>query len=182
VIVGAIGRPANDGDTRVWYALLDAAPPDAASRLPALDACLIPVAYHQERLADEMRAEGRARGRFYRESGAKPPFFSDGDEAPRRRQASACATGATTDGVSSPACRRLQSFQERLATTTEPHRLRGRQVADGRWWWHRWRAARPPAWAARHAPRASSEQQAALPGRKARERPACHDVPSPVVP
>ncbi len=51
--VGALGRPANDGRTEVWYALLrpgaDGGPPEAE---------LVPVAYDHEALAGEMRAEG----------------------------------------------------------------------------------------------------------------------------
>ena len=50
--VGCIGRPANDGRTEVWYALLrpaaDGGPPTAELR---------PVAYDHEGLAEEMRAE-----------------------------------------------------------------------------------------------------------------------------
>ena len=50
VNVGAIGRPANDGDVRVWYALVRAG--DAG-----LDVELRPVSYAHERLAEEMEAE-----------------------------------------------------------------------------------------------------------------------------
>ncbi|MCS6915882.1 MAG: metallophosphoesterase family protein [Myxococcales bacterium] len=50
VNVGAIGRPANDGRTEVWYALLTV---DTEVR-----AELVPVAYDEERLAHEMRQEG----------------------------------------------------------------------------------------------------------------------------
>jgi predicted phosphodiesterase len=49
VNVGAIGRPPNNGATEVWYALLTAG--------PAFKATLLPVAYDERRLADEMRAE-----------------------------------------------------------------------------------------------------------------------------
>ena len=49
VNVGALGRPANDGRTDVWYALLDT---DRAEPFE-----LVPVAYDHERLAREMRAE-----------------------------------------------------------------------------------------------------------------------------
>ena len=49
VNVGAIGRPPNDGQTTVWYALLTAE--------PALQIELLPVAYDHHRLAEEMRAE-----------------------------------------------------------------------------------------------------------------------------
>lgn len=48
--VGAIGRPPNDGHTKVWYALL-AAEPDFTLEL-------LPVTYDSERLAREMRTEG----------------------------------------------------------------------------------------------------------------------------
>lgn len=49
--VGVLGRPANDGRTDVWYALVDLG--------HAAPACVefIPVAYDHERLAAEMRAE-----------------------------------------------------------------------------------------------------------------------------
>jgi hypothetical protein len=51
--VGAIGRPANDGSTDVWYCL---ATVDPAAREPvALE--MRRVAYDHERLADEMRRE-----------------------------------------------------------------------------------------------------------------------------
>jgi predicted phosphodiesterase len=49
VNVGALGRPANDGRTEVWYAFLDTARVDPFE--------LIPVAYGHERLVREMRAE-----------------------------------------------------------------------------------------------------------------------------
>jgi len=49
--VGAIGRPANDGRTEVWYALLSA----HAGR-PEVE--FIPVAYDHRALAREMEAEG----------------------------------------------------------------------------------------------------------------------------
>ena len=48
VHVGAIGRPANDGRTEVWYAFFE--PGDAA-------ACFVPVAYDHEALAREMEDE-----------------------------------------------------------------------------------------------------------------------------
>jgi predicted phosphodiesterase len=50
VNVGAIGRPANDGATHVWYALISVG--------RTIDATLIPVAYDHLRLAREMREEG----------------------------------------------------------------------------------------------------------------------------
>ncbi len=61
VNVGALGRPANDGRTEVWYALLSAGAgaPDqgGAAAARALDVELVPVAYDHESLADEMRDE-----------------------------------------------------------------------------------------------------------------------------
>jgi predicted phosphodiesterase len=53
VNVGAIGRPANDGRTEVWYAVLTV---DGSE----LTAELVPVAYDHRRLAGEMREEGIA--------------------------------------------------------------------------------------------------------------------------
>lgn len=50
VNVGAIGRPANDGQTHVWYAVLD-----LSGEAP--DAAFIPLRYDHERLAGEMRSE-----------------------------------------------------------------------------------------------------------------------------
>jgi hypothetical protein len=50
VNVGAIGRPANDGRTDVWYAVFTVG--------AAISVELIPVAYDHARLAAEMRAEG----------------------------------------------------------------------------------------------------------------------------
>jgi len=50
VNVGAIGRPANDGRTDVWYALLTASDP--------IQVEFRPVAYDHPRLAAEMREEG----------------------------------------------------------------------------------------------------------------------------
>lgn len=63
--VGSIGRPANDGRTRVWYALLEAGdgaeggPPGAgegAEGPPRVD--LVPLEYDHRALAEEMRGEG----------------------------------------------------------------------------------------------------------------------------
>ncbi len=51
VNVGAIGRPANDGRTHVWYAVLD-----LSGETP--DAAFLPLRYDHERLAEEMRSEG----------------------------------------------------------------------------------------------------------------------------
>ena len=50
--VGALGRPANDGRTNVWYALLT----DAGREGP-LSVQFVPVEYDHERLAREMRRE-----------------------------------------------------------------------------------------------------------------------------
>ncbi len=50
VNVGAIGRPANDGRTEVWYALVDFGDP--------LEVRFRPVTYDHRALAAEMRAEG----------------------------------------------------------------------------------------------------------------------------
>jgi Calcineurin-like phosphoesterase superfamily domain len=54
VNVGVIGRPANDGDTRVWYSMIEAreAPEDS------LDVELLPLVYDHQSLAAEMRSEG----------------------------------------------------------------------------------------------------------------------------
>ncbi|NIR43561.1 MAG: metallophosphoesterase family protein [Gemmatimonadetes bacterium] len=54
VNVGAIGRPANDGRTDVWYALLQADDP-----LPRVE--FVPVAYDHEALATEMAEESLPR-------------------------------------------------------------------------------------------------------------------------
>jgi diadenosine tetraphosphatase ApaH/serine/threonine PP2A family protein phosphatase len=50
VNVGALGRPANDGRTNVWFAILDG----SGDRL---EVELVPVDYDHERLAREMEAE-----------------------------------------------------------------------------------------------------------------------------
>ncbi len=47
---GALGRPANDGSTRVWLAVVEAE--DGGLRVDS-----VPVAYDHERLAREMEAE-----------------------------------------------------------------------------------------------------------------------------
>lgn len=47
--VGVLGRPENDGNTNVWYALL--------SSQPGLQIEFVPVTFDHERLAAEMRAE-----------------------------------------------------------------------------------------------------------------------------
>lgn len=49
VNVGVLGRPANDGTTRVWYSILSTGSPVAE---------FIPVTYDYLALCDEMRAEG----------------------------------------------------------------------------------------------------------------------------
>ena len=49
--VGALGRPANDGSTAVWYALVEA-------RGGELDVELVPLDYDHASLAREMRGEG----------------------------------------------------------------------------------------------------------------------------
>ncbi|HEV8582323.1 MAG TPA: metallophosphoesterase family protein [Thermoanaerobaculia bacterium] len=49
--VGVIGRPANDGNTHVWYALLEA-------REDGLGVDLVPLPYDHQALAAEMRREG----------------------------------------------------------------------------------------------------------------------------
>ena len=54
VNVGVLGRPANDGRTEVWYALLDGKPPGSS---PAADVSFVPVRYDHRRLASEMRKE-----------------------------------------------------------------------------------------------------------------------------
>jgi Calcineurin-like phosphoesterase superfamily domain len=53
VNVGVIGRPANDGDTRVWYALLEAREESAGG----LAVELVPLAYDHQALAAAMRRE-----------------------------------------------------------------------------------------------------------------------------
>jgi diadenosine tetraphosphatase ApaH/serine/threonine PP2A family protein phosphatase len=51
VNVGALGRPANDGRTEVWFTVLEAGP-EGVRVEP------VPVAYDHQRLAREMRSEG----------------------------------------------------------------------------------------------------------------------------
>ncbi len=53
VNVGVLGRPANDGRTSVWYALLT-----AGEQGSPLGIEFIPVHYEYQRLAEEMRHEG----------------------------------------------------------------------------------------------------------------------------
>ncbi len=63
--VGALGRPANDGRTDVWYAIVDVrardgavgAPGTGSGPPPVAEVSFVPVAYDHERLAAEMRAE-----------------------------------------------------------------------------------------------------------------------------
>jgi predicted phosphodiesterase len=50
--VGALGRPANDGRTNVWYSLLTTGPPGAPLRVE-----FIPVVYDHQGLARQMRQE-----------------------------------------------------------------------------------------------------------------------------
>ncbi|MDX1494344.1 MAG: metallophosphoesterase family protein [Longimicrobiales bacterium] len=50
VNVGALGRPANDGRTEVWYALLDGSGED-------VQVDFVPVGYDHRALAEEMRSE-----------------------------------------------------------------------------------------------------------------------------
>lgn len=61
VNVGAIGRPANDGRSCVWYALLEVPAASARSLLPpaasAISVEMISVAYDHERLCAAMRDE-----------------------------------------------------------------------------------------------------------------------------
>jgi len=54
--VGALGRPANDGSTDVWYVLLTAGRDGVGTPAP-LEVEFISVAYDHERLALEMRRE-----------------------------------------------------------------------------------------------------------------------------
>ena len=51
VNVGALGRPANDGKTNVWFAILEERAGDVAVEF-------VPVDYDGARLAREMRSEG----------------------------------------------------------------------------------------------------------------------------
>jgi hypothetical protein len=55
VNVGVIGRPANDGRTNVWYAMLEARDDVRGNRLKFE---LVPLAYDHLGLAAEMRSEG----------------------------------------------------------------------------------------------------------------------------
>jgi hypothetical protein len=57
VNAGALGRPANDGRTEVWFAILDAGPDGLASP-NGLVAEFVPVAYDAARLAREIAGEG----------------------------------------------------------------------------------------------------------------------------
>ena len=57
VNVGALGRPANDGRTNVWFAMLSAEA-GAGSAGRTVKAEFVPVDYEHERLAREMRDEG----------------------------------------------------------------------------------------------------------------------------
>lgn len=55
--VGVLGRPANDGTTRVWYAVADFPERQAAGDRPACAVEFVPIEYDHRRLAREMRAE-----------------------------------------------------------------------------------------------------------------------------
>ncbi len=55
VNVGVLGRPANDGRTNVWYALLEER--ELPSGKSDLDVELVPLAYDHQGLAEEMRRE-----------------------------------------------------------------------------------------------------------------------------
>ena len=60
VNVGVLGRPENDGQTNVWYTLIDRAGQSRAVNCSAASNCnveFVPVVYDHERLASEMRAE-----------------------------------------------------------------------------------------------------------------------------
>jgi Calcineurin-like phosphoesterase superfamily domain len=62
VNVGVIGRPANDGQPRVWYALVEERPADETSqRTTPLGVELVPLAYDYRGLVDEMRKENLPR-------------------------------------------------------------------------------------------------------------------------
>lgn len=54
--VGVLGRPANDGRTEVWYALLS-----AAGERPGVDVELVSLAYDHESLARDMQDENLPR-------------------------------------------------------------------------------------------------------------------------
>ena len=56
--VGALGRPANDGATHVWYTLLTAARTGPTGLSGPLSVEFVPVVYDHERLARDMRGEG----------------------------------------------------------------------------------------------------------------------------
>lgn len=59
--VGVLGRPENDGTTKVWYAMIDTGSAgggdDVRSSVSAVRLEFIPLAYDHERLAAEMRSE-----------------------------------------------------------------------------------------------------------------------------
>ncbi|MEO1997585.1 MAG: metallophosphoesterase family protein [Planctomycetaceae bacterium] len=55
--VGVLGRPANDGQTHVWYCLVTTRA-GAPERIGRVDVELVPVVYDHERLAREMQLEG----------------------------------------------------------------------------------------------------------------------------
>ena len=59
VNVGVIGRPANDGNTHVWYSMLEASAqgPFSGEREIGINVELIPLVYDYQSLAAEMRRE-----------------------------------------------------------------------------------------------------------------------------
>jgi predicted phosphodiesterase len=57
VNVGALGRPANDGSTDVWYAMLEVRDAGAGDPGGALKVDFVPVRYDHRALAEEMRKE-----------------------------------------------------------------------------------------------------------------------------
>lgn len=57
--VGALGRPANDGRTEVWFAVVEASPGEKLGNAGGgVRVEFVPVAYDHARLAKEMEAEG----------------------------------------------------------------------------------------------------------------------------
>jgi hypothetical protein len=54
---GVLGRPENDGQTHVWYTLLDVPQPERHGGRSLQRVVFIPVAYDHQRLAAEMRDE-----------------------------------------------------------------------------------------------------------------------------
>ncbi len=56
--VGVLGRPANDGTTRVWYAVAEFSEHGRVEDGPVCTVDFVPIEYDHRRLAREMRAEG----------------------------------------------------------------------------------------------------------------------------